>query len=104
MPLKKIQKQVDYWVKQYKNPYWSSLSILARITEEVGELAQELNDRYGGRVKKSGEDTKEIGDEICDVLFALVCLANSHKINLDEAWKRVMDKCYGRDKDRYEKK
>ena len=104
MPLKKIQKQVDDWVKQYKNPYWSSLSILAGITEELGELAQELNDRYGGRVKKSGEDTKEIGDEICDVLFALVCLANSHKINLDEVWKRAIDKRYGRDKDRYEKK
>lgn len=104
MPLKEIQKQVDDWVKQYKNPYWSSLSILARITEELGELAQELNDRYGGRVKKSGEDTKEIGDEICDVLFALVCLANSHKINLDKSWKRTIDKCYSRDKDRYDRK
>jgi len=71
MSLKQNQKDVNKWVQQYKIPYWPPLSILARITEEVGELAQELNDRYGGRVKKKGEDTKEIGDEICDVLFAL---------------------------------
>jgi len=104
MALEKIQKDVDDWTSQFKVPYWPPLSILARITEEVGELATELNDRYGGRVKKPTDDTRDIGVEICDVLFALVCLANSHDIKLDEPWKTVMDKCYGRDKDRYEKK
>ena len=104
MSIKELQKQVDDWVQQYKVPYWQPLSILARVTEEVGELAQELNDRYGGRVKKEGEDYEDIGVEIADILFALICLANSHNINLDESWEKVIDKCYGRDKDRYERK
>jgi len=104
MSFRSMQIDVDNWVEQFKAPYWPPLSILARITEEVGELASELNDRYGGRVKKSTDDTKDIGDEIGDVMFALFCLANSHDIDLDKSWKNVMDKCYGRDKDRFEKK
>lgn len=104
MSLEDCQKDVDDWVGQFKVPYWPALSILARITEEVGELATELNDRYGGRVKKPTDDTKDIGDEISDVMFALICLANSQKINLDESWKRTIDKCYGRDNHRYERK
>ena len=99
-----MQKEVDDWVSQFKFPYWPPLSILAQITEETGELASELNDRYGGRVKKQGEEKKEIEDEISDIIFALICLANSHKIDLDEAWKRNMDKKYNRDSNRYEKK
>jgi len=104
MSFKDCQKDVDDWVKQFKNPYWPPLSILARVTEEVGELGSELNDRYGGRVKKPTEDVKDIGIEICDIIFALFCLANSHDIDLDESWKKVMDKCWGRDNQRYERK
>jgi len=104
MSFKDQQKDVDDWVNQFKIPYWPPLSILARITEEVGELATELNDRYGGRVKKPNDDAKDIGNEMGDIIFALICLANSHNIDLDESWKKIMDKCYGRDKDRYEKK
>jgi len=99
-----VQKDVDDWVQQYKVPYWEPLSILARVTEEVGELATEINDRYGGRVKKPTDDTKDVGAEISDILFALVCMANSQGIDLDEYWKKTIDKCYGRDADRYEKK
>ncbi|MCK5612220.1 nucleotide pyrophosphohydrolase [Candidatus Pacearchaeota archaeon] len=98
------QFEVDEWISQYKIGYWKPLSILARVTEEVGELATELNDRYGGRVKKPTDDTKDIGDEIADVMFALICLANSQNIDLDKHFDRIMDKCYGRDKDRFEKK
>jgi len=104
MSFKDPQRDVEEWVSQYKVPYWDPLSILARVTEEVGELATELNDRYGGRVKKPTDDTKDIGYEIGDIMFALICLANSHNIDLDESWKGVMNKCYGRDKDRFEKK
>ena len=104
MAFNKAQFDVDGWVSQFKTPYWPPLSILAQITEEVGELATELNERYGGRVKKPTDDVSDIGAEICDVVFALICLANFHNIDLDKAWKRVMDKCYGRDADRYEKK
>ena len=102
--MRKIQKQVDKWVSQYKIGYFKPLEILARLAEEVGELARELNHRYGPKKKKATEDTREIGDEISDIIFALVCLANSLNIDLDKAFKKTMDKCYGRDKDRYEKK
>ena len=102
--MKDIQKQVDDWTQQFKVAYWPPLSILAAITEETGELASELNDRYGGRVKKPAEDITDIGDEAVDIIFDIICLANSLNINLDEQWVKKMDKCYGRDKDRYEKK
>ena len=104
MPLKDIQKQVDEWAQQFKIPYWTPHEILARLTEETGELAREINHIYGPKKKKSTEDLKEMEDEIADIIFTLCCLANSKNINLDESFKRVMDKCYGRDKDRYEKK
>ena len=104
MPLKDIQKQVDEWAQQFKIPYWTPHEILARLTEEIGELAREINHIYGPKKKKSTEELKEMEDEIADIIFTLCCLANSKNINLDESFKRVMDKCYGRDKDRYEKK
>ncbi len=104
MTLKDMQQQVDVWVDKHTSGYWQPLEIMARLTEEVGELARELNHRYGPKKKKATEETKEIGDEIGDVLFTLACLANSHKIDLDEAFSRIMEKCYGRDKERFAKK
>lgn len=104
MALKEIQKQVDDWVLQYKVPYWPVFEQLARLTEEVGELARELNHRYGSKPKKPSEELKELDDELADVIFTVVCMANSQGIDLDAGFKRVMDKCYGRDKDRFEKK
>lgn len=79
------------------------MAIITQATEELGELAREINNRYGPRVKKSPEDSAEIGEEMCDLIFAMVCMANSHNLDLDEYWKKKMDKCYGRDKDRWEK-
>ncbi len=102
--MKNIQKQVDDWVRQYKIGYFKPLEILARLTEEVGELAREINHRFGPKKKKSTEGTKEIGDEAADIIFTLACLANSLGIDLDKSFKRVMDKYQGRDKDRYERK
>ena len=72
--------------------------------EEVGELAREINDRWGPKKRKSTEIKKQLEDEMADIIFTLCCLANPLKIDLDKAFKRVMDKCHGRDKDRYEKK
>jgi NTP pyrophosphatase (non-canonical NTP hydrolase) len=102
--MKDYQKQVDEWVKQYKIGYFQPLEILARLTEEVGELARELNHRFGPKKKKSTEDTKDIEEELADVIFTLSCLANSLDLDIDRGFKKVMDKCYGRDKDRWEKK
>lgn len=104
MPLKQIQKEVDDWIQQYKEGYWKPLEIIARLAEESGELAREVNHRFGPKKKKSSEDIKEIEDEIGDILFTLVCLSNSLKIDMNKAFGKAMDKCYGRDKDRFEKK
>ena len=103
MELKNVQEEVEKWVSQYKIGYWQPHEILARLTEEVGELAREINHIYGPKKKKSEEDKKEMALEMADIVFTLACLANREKIDLDEAFKRVMDKCYGRDKDRFEK-
>jgi len=84
--------------------YWKPLEILARLTEETGELAREINHRFGPKKKKATEDKKELEEEIADVIFTLACLANSLHLDIDRGFKAVMDKCYGRDKDRFEKK
>lgn len=102
--MKELQKEVDQWVDQYKIGYWKPLEILARLTEETGELARELNHRFGPKKKKATEDTKDLEDEMADIIFTLCCLANSLDLDLDKGFKRTMDKCYGRDKDRWEKK
>ena len=102
--MKKIQKQVDNWVKQYKIEYFKPLEILARLIEEVGELARELNHRFGPKKKKTTEENKEIGDEMADIIFTLVCLANSLGIDLDKSFNEMMKKYQKRDNNRYEKK
>ncbi|HEY4486355.1 MAG TPA: nucleotide pyrophosphohydrolase [Candidatus Paceibacterota bacterium] len=102
--MKNYQKQVDDWVSQYKMGYWKPLEILARLTEETGELAREINHRFGPKKKKATEDKKELEEEIADVIFTLACLANSLNLDIDRGFKSVMDKCYGRDKDRFEKR
>ena len=101
---KNAQKQVDNWVKQYKAGYWPPLDNLARLVEEVGEVARVLNHRFGSKPKKETEDEQDLGEELADVLFSVICIANSQNIDLDEAFEKVMAKCNGRDKDRFEKR
>lgn len=98
---KEIQKQVDDWIQTYTPGYWNPHEILARVTEETGELAREINNLYGPKHKKSSEGTKEIGDEIADILFTLLCLANSKNIDLDESFNNMMNKYTERDKNRW---
>ena len=104
MTLNDIQKQVDDWTSNLKIGYWKPHEILARLMEETGELSREINHIYGPKKKKSSEQTEGMEDEIGDIIFTLCCLANSHKIDLDVVFKRVMDKLNNRDKDRWEKK
>lgn len=104
MALKDCQDEVAKWTSQFEPQYWQPHEILARLMEEVGELAREINHLYGPKKKKESEDKHELGDEIADVIFTLCCLANSQGIDLDDVWKRVIDKCYQRDNDRYAKK
>jgi NTP pyrophosphatase (non-canonical NTP hydrolase) len=104
MTLAKIQKQVHEWASQYEVPYWEPQFQALRLTEEVGELAREINHLYGPKPKKPTEDTKELGGELGDILFTVICISNAQEIDLDEAWKATMDKYYTRDKDRYARK
>lgn len=102
--MKSIQKRVDKWISQYKLGYFKPLEILARLMEEVGELAREINHRFGPKKKKPEENSQELGDEIADVIFTLTCLANSLHIDMDKHFKRIMKKYSIRDKKRWEKK
>lgn len=102
--MKDYQKQVDDWVKQHKIGYFKPLEIITCLTEEVGELAREINHRYGPKKKKSTEVKEELEEELADVIFTLICLANSLNLDIDKGFSKRMDKCYGRDKDRWDKK
>lgn len=99
-----IQKEVDEWVQQYKIGYFKPLEILARLTEETGEVARELNARFGPKKKKETEDIADLEEEIGDIIFTLACLSNSLDIDMERGFKKAMNKCYGRDVNRWEKK
>ncbi len=96
-----LQKRVDAWISQFEEGYWPPLSMLARLTEEVGELARELNHSYGHKPKKATEAPGEIALEVADIIFVLVCLCNSLGIDLGQAFERVMEKYDRRDGDRW---
>lgn len=104
MSLEKHQKEVDDWVSNFTPKYWPPMEQFARLVEEVGELGRELNHLHGTKKKKSSEEVKELGQELSDVLFTVFCMANSHDINLEEEWEKLVnEKMYGRDKDRFDK-
>nr|AKQ02247.1 MazG nucleotide pyrophosphohydrolase [uncultured Microgenomates bacterium Rifle_16ft_4_minimus_37633] len=102
--MKKLQKQVDAWVSRYKIGYFKPHEILARLMEEVGELAREINHRFGPKKKKYSENEANLGDEMADVIFTLVCLANSLNIDLDSHFQSMIKKYDKRDKNRWERK
>jgi NTP pyrophosphatase (non-canonical NTP hydrolase) len=99
-----VQKEVDEWISQFEEGYFPPLPMLARLTEEVGELSRALMHRYGGKKPKAGEPNGDIGEEIADAMFVLVCLANSLNIDLDEAFGRMMRKIRERDGERWTRK
>lgn len=101
---KEIQERVDAYISQFKEGYFSPLSMLARMTEEVGELAREVNHTYGEKPKKASEDANTIEDELGDIIFVMTCFANSLNIDLSEAFEKSMTKFEIRDKDRWTKK
>lgn len=101
--MKEMQKQVDDYISQFKVGYFSPLAMMARVTEEVGELAREINHYYGEKQKKSSEDEKEISEELADVLFIIITMANALDIDLTEAFERTMEKFETRDKYRFER-
>lgn len=95
------QQQVDAWIYQFEEGYFKPMTLLVRVTEEVGELAREINHQYGEKPKKPGEPEGSVEDEICDVMFVLISLANSLKIDLDSAFQQTMEKYRTRDANRW---
>jgi len=104
MSFRDAQNDVDAWISQFEEGYWQPLAMLARVTEETGELAREINHRFGQKPKKPGEAEQDVGEEISDIIFVLLSLANSLQIDMDEAWARMMEKYRTRDAERWTKK
>lgn len=101
MLLQEAQQQVDEWIKSYGVRYFSELTNMAILTEEVGELARIMARTYGDQSFKKSDLGKDLGDEMADVLWVLICLANQTGINLTEAFEKNMAKKTDRDKDRH---
>jgi NTP pyrophosphatase (non-canonical NTP hydrolase) len=99
--MKAMQREVDRYISQFKEGYFHPLSMLARMTEEVGELAREVNHRYGEKPKKAEEAEKSMEMELGDMLFILICFANSLNIDLESAFQQVMQKYEQRDANRW---
>lgn len=101
MTLSESQKIVDNWIKKYGVRYFSELTNMAMLTEEVGEVARIIARRYGEQSEKESDKNKDLGDELADVLFVLICIANQTGINLEEALKKNLDKKTNRDSERH---
>lgn len=100
MELSELQKRVDTWIREYGVRYFSELTNMAILTEEVGELARVMARKYGDQSFKAGE-TENLADEMADVLWVLVCLANQTGVNLTEALEAIFAKKTARDKERH---
>src|SRR5258705_12169481 len=104
MSLDDAQRRVDGWVSQYEQGYFHPLTNIARIAEEVGELAREVNHRFGQKTKKLDEAEGDLAMEMADILFVLICMANREGIDLQAEFDRMMAKVETRDRDRWVKK
>ena len=100
MTLEEAQKEVDSWIKTYGVRYFSELTNMTVLTEEVGELARVMARKYGDQSFKQGEKDN-LADEMADVLWVLICLANQTGVNLTEAFRQNLEKKTNRDKDRH---
>src|SRR5580765_1070829 len=96
-----IQKSVDDWIRQQTPGYFQPLQMIARLTEELGELSRAVSYRCGEKKPKPGEKPDEVADELCDLICVAVCLANSMQLDLDVAWKDLLTKLYQRDAGRW---
>ncbi len=101
MSFRDAQRQVDAWISRFEEGYFDPLTNLTRLTEEVGELAREVNHRFGQKTRKPEEPEGDLAMEMADILFVLICLANREKIDLDEAFQGMMAKVASRDSSRW---
>src|SRR5690606_24196507 len=101
MEIKSLQKIVDDWIKEHGVRYFDELTNTAMLMEEVGEVARIMARRYGEQSEKESDKNKDLGDELADVLFVLVCLANQTGIDLEEAIRKNFEKKTIRDEKRH---
>ncbi|HEV8148625.1 MAG TPA: nucleotide pyrophosphohydrolase [Gemmatimonadales bacterium] len=104
MSLADSQQRVDVWIAQFEEGYFHPLTNLARLSEEVGELAREINHRFGQKAKKREEPEGDLAMELADILFVLICIANREGIDLQQAFERMMEKVEQRDAERWTRK
>jgi len=104
MRLSEIQREIDAWIMRFEEGYWPPHVNLARLVEEVGELARELNHEVGPKKKRDDEATSSAADELADVILAAVTLANTMDIDLEHAVRTKLDKMIHRDADRWTKR
>jgi NTP pyrophosphatase (non-canonical NTP hydrolase) len=101
MALKEVQREADEWIRKHTHGYFQPLMMLARMTEELGELSRAVSHHYGEKKPKPGEEMGSVGEEMADLLFVLVCMANATGIDLDDEWAGLKKKLYERDADRW---
>jgi NTP pyrophosphatase (non-canonical NTP hydrolase) len=101
MTLEQAQQQVDTWIRTVGVRYFNELTNMTILTEEVGELARIMARRYGEQSEKESDKNKDLGDEMADVLWVLICLANQTGVNLTEAFQKNLEKKNKRDADRH---
>ena len=101
MTLNEAQQQVDQWIKTHGVRYFNELTNTAILTEEVGEVARIMARRYGEQSEKESDKEKDLGDEMADVLWVLICLANQTGVDLTKAFEKNLEKKTIRDKDRH---
>ena len=102
--LNDAQRRVDAWISQFEEGYFDPLTNLARLAEEVGELAREINHQFGQKTKKPEEPEGDLGMEMADILFVLICMANREGIDLQDSFDRMMQKIEYRDEHRWTRK
>ena len=101
MELNILQKKVDDWINKYGVRYFNELTNMAQLTEEVGEVARIISRVYGEQSPKKNEKINDLGEELADVLFVLLCLANQTGIDLEKAFEEKLNKKTKRDKNRH---
>jgi NTP pyrophosphatase (non-canonical NTP hydrolase) len=101
MEIKEAQQIVDKWIKAYGVRYFDEMTNLAILTEEVGEVARIMSRRFGEQSEKESDKNKDLGDELADVMFVLICIANQTGVDLENAMLKNLEKKTSRDKDRH---
>ena len=102
MDLKNSQQEVDNWIKEHGVRYFNELTNMAQLTEEVGEVARIIARRYGEQSEKESDKNKDLGEELADVIFVALCLANQTGVDLESAFYKKLDYKTKRDHDRHQ--